>query len=164
MLRYQEVLKKEKEKNGIAKKEAELSRHHHRTVDPDAYLQYLLAKSRIDAETREFYLQEKWRTWKFRMHCSKRSSEDRLCNAIGKMFMPSSVMHYSNWSTSIQLRGCALCLNKSVRQILKRKFVVSDVDEFRTSKICNSCMGELRRYKKRGGRLSHSWLFCLACL
>lgn len=163
LLRYREVLEKEKEKNGIVQKEAELSRHCHKTVDPSAYFQYLLTKSRIDAETREFYLQEKWRSWRFRIFCNKRSSEDRLCNTISKTFGSASIIHYGNWSTSTQLRGCAPTPNKTMRLILQRKFHVHDVDEFRTSKICSTCMEELRRYKKRGGRLSYSRLFCLTC-
>ena len=114
-------------------------------------------------QKREFYQQRKWRSWRFLIFCNKRSSEDRLCNAIGKAFGSSSILHYGNWSSSIQLKSCALTLNKHMRPILHRRFQIHEVDEFRTSKICSTCMGELRRYKKREGRMSHSRLFCQTC-
>ncbi len=51
-----------------------------------------------------------------------------------------------------------------MRLLLKRrKFSLQDVDEFRTSKTCSTCLGELKSYRKHGGRLSHSRLFCPTC-
>ncbi len=35
--------------------------------------------------------------------------------------------------------------------------------QFRTSKTFNSCMGEMKRYRKRNGKLSHARLYCDAC-
>ena len=113
-------------------------------------MRYLLAKSRIDTKTREFYLEEKWRSWRFQIYCSGRRSEDRLCNTIGKIFGPSCTIHYGNWSSSTQQIGCAAPTpNKSTRLILQSG---------RTTKICNSCVA--KRYRKRG---AHSRLFCPTC-
>ncbi len=44
-----------------------------------------------------------------------------------------------------------------------RCFHVDEVDEFRTLKTCNLCMGELKRYRKRLGGLSYSRLYCESC-
>ena len=35
---------------------------------------------------------------------------------------------------------------------MKKRFAVTDVDEFRTSKTCKECMGELMSYLKRNGK------------
>lgn len=44
--------------------------------------------------------------------------------------------------------------------LLKRRgFVLHSMDEFRTSKMCNACFGELTGYRKKGG----SRLFCSTC-
>ncbi len=60
-----------------------------------------------------------------------------------------------------RLRPFPQCRNAPPAQ--EEKVLTQDVDEFRTSKTCNACLGELRRYRKRGGRLSHSRLFCPTC-
>lgn len=163
LTRYRVVIEREKRKAGITEKEAELSTLSHRTVDPEEYFKFLSMKSKVDEETRAFYLQERWRSWKFRIYSNRRSSEDRLANRLGNTFGWSSMFYYGDWSSSCQQKGCTPTPNAGMRLLLRKKFLLKDVSEFRTSKVCNVCMGELKRYKKVGGRLSYSRLFCNTC-
>ena len=48
-------------------------------------------------------------------------------------------------------------------RILRKWFRVIMVDEYRTSKICNKCRGELNSYRKRDGKQSYSRLCCTKC-
>ncbi len=45
----------------------------------------------------------------------------------------------------------------------RKRFSVTDVDEYRTSRTCNMCMGALSTYLKRDGRRSYSRLCCSNC-
>lgn len=53
---------------------------------------------------------------------------------------------------------CAISLTMGLRKLVSKKFRVISVNEYGMSKTCNRCMGELSRYKKMDGRLSHSRL------
>ena len=163
LTRYRKVIEREKNKKGISQIEAKLSRLCFRTVNWETYKEYLLTKRDVDAETVPFYLQERWRAWKFRLYCKRRSSEDRLIEKLKKTFGPDCKLYYGDWSSKYQQRGCTPMPNKGLRLKLKKRFILQEVDEFRTSKICNGCLGELRRYTKRGGQLSYSRLFCPTC-
>lgn len=49
---------------------------------------------------RSFYLQEKWRSWKFRIYCHhRRRSKDGICNS--DQFGPPRVLHYRDWSRKL---------------------------------------------------------------
>lgn len=163
LARYREIMDREKRKASIHLKEAALSKLKHNTVDPEAYFAYLLAKSRVDDETRAFYLQEKWRSWKFRMYCRRKGSEDSLLNQMEGIFGPSCTLFYGDWSSATQQKGCDPGPNVGMRLLLRKRFPLKEVSEFKTSKVCNTCMAELTRYRKRGGRLSYSRLFCPTC-
>ena len=104
--KYRQVLEREKQTHGISEAEIPLSKHSHRTVHSESYLQYLLIKKRVNSETNSFYPLEKWRNWKFRIYCNKKSSEDRLCNRIGNTFGHNCEPFYGDWSRKTKMRGC----------------------------------------------------------
>ena len=86
-----------------------------------------------------------------------------MFNRLEKTFGPDCKLYYGGWSSKCQQKGCTPVPNTGLRLKLKKRFVLQDVDEFRTSKICNGCFEELRKYTKKGGRLSYSRLFCPTC-
>ena len=163
MKRYREVLNLEKGRHGISEVEAELSKHNHRTVDPSKYREYLVAKSKADKLTESFYRQEKWRNWKFRIHCHRRSSEDKFCNRMAETYGRDCTVYFGDWSASTQQKGCAPSPTVGIRRLLSKRFKVINVDEFRTSRICNACQGDLKKYRNKKGRLSYSRLHCPWC-
>ena len=134
----------------------------HKTVNWEAYHEYLITKREVDILTNPFYLQERWRAWKFRLYCKCRSSENRFFNRLEKTFGPDCKLYYGDWSSSFQQKGCTPVPNKGIRLRSRRGLT----HKFRTSKTYNGCLMELRRYAKRGGggqRLSYSRLFCPMC-
>jgi transposase len=49
-----------------------------------------------------------------------------------------------------------------MRQAIEKKFDIVLVDEFRTSKLCSCCHGELENYKIKNKKL-HRLLICRSC-
>ncbi len=161
--RYKLVLKLEKEKSGIAQLEALLSKQDSRSRDPDRYLQYLLAAKTMEERMNSFYRQEKWRGWKFRIYCNKKSSEYKLLNRIADRYGSDCSIYFGNWSRKTQMKGCHPTLNLGLKRLISKRFRVTEVDKFRTSKTCNQCMGEQKSYRKKNGRLSRARLYCDTC-
>lgn len=159
LTRYKKVLAKEKRKDGIEAAEAALSLHSHRMSDFSGYLAYLAAKAKTDAATGEFYRQEKWRGWKFRMFCRRRSSKARFLNRVEATYGADCTVYYGDWSRTDQMKGCDPSPGTK-KLFLKRFPNVVDMDKHKTSVTCNGCRGRLERYKKRNGCPSHS---CASC-
>ena len=61
------------------------------------------------------------------------------------------------------MKGCTPSPVMGMKKLLSKRFMVKDVDEFRTSKTCNRCEGELSSYWKIDGTRSHSRLCCTNC-
>ena len=51
---------------------------------------------------------------------------------------------FGNWSRKTQMRGYQPTPNAHLKNLLSKRFKVVEVDEFRTPKTCNSCMGTLK--------------------
>ena len=154
-------LKRKREK--ITATEATLSHQLSRSNDSLEYKGYLLAMAACEDKLNAFYRQERWRGWKFRLYCRRRSSQDRLLNRISNTYGPDCHIYYGNWSRHSQMKGCAPTPNIMLKRILSVRFKVVEVDEYRTSKMCNSCKGALKSYRKKNGRQSFSRLVCKSC-
>ncbi len=87
---------REKKKSEISKLEADLSKFDRQTVDPAEYKAYLVQKQRTDKLTSFFY---KWRGWKLRNFCYRRSSKDKLVNRIRNMYGPLCKVYFGDWSS-----------------------------------------------------------------
>ncbi len=73
------------------------------------------------------------------------------------------VLHFGDWSRKEQMKNCAPSLGVGMKKVLQKNFDVTEVDEFKTSKMCNLCFGEMSGYVKRDGRRSYSRLCCWNC-
>ena len=98
-----------------------------RMNDPGKYLEYLLEKAHVDALTRDFYREEKWRSWKFRLFCNRKSSEDRFLDRVERFYGRDCTLYYGDWLRSNQMRGCAPSPTVGMRKILSKKFGIIDV-------------------------------------
>ncbi len=157
VLQVQDHSQQRKGQSGIDAIESRLSVHTWKTNDPSKYLAYPLEKAQVDELTRKFYTQEKWRGWKFRMFCSRKSSEDRFLNRIADRYGKDCRVYHGD------CRGCNPSPTVGVRHLVSKRFAVVDIDEFRTSVTCNVCKSKLSRYTNRRGRLLHSRLCCSTC-
>ena len=61
------------------------------------------------------------------------------------------------------MSGCDPSPVVGLRKAMRKRFSVEDVDEHKTSKMCNRCMSELSSYAKKNGRSSYSRLCCTSC-
>ena len=163
LVRYRKTLLKEKRAVGVEAVETELSKFSHKTSNPVNYMHYLKAKADADALTGEFYCHKKWRGWKFRIFCKRKSSEKRMINRVEEKFGSNCTIFYGDWSKKDQMKGCDPSPVVGVRKLLSKKFRVVEVDEYKTSVTCNICLERLLAYKKRDGKMSHSRLCCKNC-
>lgn len=134
------MLEAEKTKHGVLLAEETLSKHNSRSNDSLEYAAYLCATRHVEREMRTFYLQGKWRVWRFRIFCKRRSSEHRLLDRIARHYGEGCKIHNGNWSRNTQMKGCTPTPNMGMKRLLSQRFRVVEVDEFKT---CNSCMGSL---------------------
>ncbi len=158
------VLEKEKaETDGLLQAERDMSKQSRKNNRRGRFLAYLAEKKLHDKWTSRFFLEEKWRGWKFRLYCNKKKSEDLFLNRVEEKYGKDCVLHDGDWSRKDQMKGCAPSLGVGMTKVLQKKFVVTEVDEFKTSKTCNLSFGEMSGYVKRDGRRSYSRLCCWNC-
>ncbi len=82
---------------------------------------------------------------------------------VEEMYKGDCILHYGDWSRKDQMKGCAPSLGVGMKRMLSKRFEVREEDEYKTSKTCNLCLGEMKRYKKRDGKQSYSRLCCENC-
>lgn len=160
LTRYRKVLQKEKRAAGIEEMDAKLSLHSRYTNDHAEFSAYLYALREHDENTREFYSQDRWRGWRFRIYCNRKKSEDLFLAKTARTYGASCCIHYGDWSRRDQMKGCDPSPTVGLRKLISRRFEVREVDEFRTSKTCNLCMKPLCSYRKKDNKLSYSRLCC----
>lgn len=121
-----------------------------------------MAKSRVDAETRSFYLEEKWRSWRFRIYYRRKGSEDKLLNRMEETFGPSGVLFCGDWLSNKQQKGCTPSPNVGMRLLLKKKVLVARgwwIQDLRVQHVYEWP----KKFRKRNGRPSYSKLSCPTC-
>ena len=162
--RYTHVLLVEKSKvPAVIEAHVALSLHRRKTNDLKEFEKYLEAKSLYDKRTAFFYKQDRWRGWKFRIYSNRKRSEQTFCNRVAETYGEDCTLFYGDWSRRDQMGGCTPSPVVGIKKLLSKRFIVKDVDEFRTSKTCNRCEGELSTYYKLDGRRSRSRLCCTNC-
>ncbi len=97
--RHLRVLEKEKaETDGPLQTERDLSKHSRKTNRHGRFLAYLAEKKLHDEWTSSFYLEKKWRGWKFRLYCNRKKSEDMFLNRVVEKYGKDCVLHFGDWS------------------------------------------------------------------
>lgn len=127
--------------------------------DPEGFTLYLKAKREADLKTQFFYCQRKWKAWRFRIHCRRKSSQACYLNSVEEYYREDCVLYYGDWSTKDQMKGCDPSTTRGMKKMLLRRFQLEEVDKYLTSKTCNRCQGKLKRYR-RDGKLSYTKLMC----
>ncbi len=118
---------------GLLEAEQALSGHSRKTNNADEFIAYLKAKKEHDERPSSFYQQAKWRGWKLRLFCHRRRSEDSFCNRVASTYGEECTLYYGNWFRINQMKGCSPSLVIGMRKILAKRFLVKEVDEFKTS-------------------------------
>jgi hypothetical protein len=153
--RSRQILLAEKKKNDVI----QLSSFNKRTLDIDKFEKYLIAKQSYTTTLTEFYENQLFRKLKLRRFCRTKSSEDTMLNEIEKKFGKNLLLGLGDWSvnSSYQMKGCMPTPNKGIAKLLKKRFEVISIDEYKTSKLYNRDLSkELTNVKVKRGKKSKS--------
>lgn len=157
--RSNQILLAEKKKNDIIQVETKLSSFNKRTLDVVKFEKYLHAKQSYTTTLTEFYENPLFRKLKLRRFCRTKSSEDTMLNEIEKKFGKNLLLGLGDWSvnSSYQIKGCMPTPNKRITKLLKKRFEVISIDEYKTSKLYNRDLSkELTNMKVKRGKKSKS--------
>ena len=154
------VLGIEKRRSGIIEKETVLSSYNGKTSKLEKFKTYLVEKTRLNSETKEFYQREVWRKMKFRGYSYGKKSVDVFLNKIKETFGDNLLIGYGNWSRDTQMKHFMPTMSKGLRKLIHRKYDTVTVNECMTSKMCCDCKSELENYKDEKGRKLHRLLVC----
>ena len=157
--RCNKITLREKIKNKIIE-ETKLSSYNCKSVDYKEFKEYIKEKTILNDKVKDFYQKElfrkmKWRTWVY-----GRKSEDNFLNHIEDTFGDKDdiLLCYGDWSNNKQMKYIIPTKGVSLRRIIRKKFDVVLINEFRTSKLFSKCHNELLNYKH-----IHRLLVCQGC-
>ena len=154
------VLGIEKRRSCIIEKETVLSSYNRKTSNLEKFKSYLVEKTRLNNETKEFYQREVWRKMKFRSYSYGKKSVDVFLNKIKETFGDNLLIGYGNWSRDTQMKHFMPTMNKGLRKLIHRKYDTITVNECLTSKTCCMCMSQLENHRDEKGRKIHRLLVC----
>ena len=123
------VLGIEKRRGGIIEKETVLSSYNGKTSNYSKFKSYLVEKTRLNNETKEFYQRDIWRKMKFRSYSYGKKSIDVFLNKIKETFGENILIGYGNWSRDTQMKHFMPTMNKGLRKLIHRKYDTITVNE-----------------------------------
>ena len=156
--RCSKITLREKVKHKIIEEETKLSSGNCKTIDYEKFKEYIIGKTQLNDKVKDFYEKELFRKMKWRTHIYKRKSEDNFLNNIEKTFGNDLLLCYGNWSNTKQMKYIMPTKGVGLRRIINKKFDVALIDEFKTSKLCSKCNGELENFRN-----IHRLLVCSKC-
>jgi len=161
--RNQRILLTEKQKRNIIERETELSDSNSKTVDVDAFKEYVRAKNKLNAELCDFYGLALHRKMKWRQFVYTQRSEDKFLGRMRQLFGDDALVAYGNWSRTTQMRHFVPTKGVGMRRLISRHFETVSINEFRTSKLCCNCSKELSHVKIEQGESKKKLFRCLVC-
>ena len=90
-------------------------------------------------------------------------SEDKFLNRMASTFGPDAVIAYGDWSRSSQMRHFVPTKGVGMRKLIAKRFCTVSVNEFRTSKLCCNCFGQLQHLRVESDANKKKVFRCLIC-
>ena len=117
--------------------ETELSSLNCKTTDYDKFKKFIEKKTETNKKIKSFYERVLFRKMNWRTQIYQRKSEDVFMNKIEETYgkRENILLCYGNWSNKKQMRYIMPTKGVGMRRLLEKKFPVSLIDEFKTSKI-----------------------------
>ena len=162
--RNQRILLQEKKRNNIIEKETELSLQNSKSVNVELFKRYLVEKSKLNEEVKEFYQREVWRKMGFRQYSYGKKSIDTFLNKIKETFGENLLIGYGNWSRSTQMKHIMPTMNKGLRKLIHKKYDTITINECYTSQKCCDCFGDLEYYRNKQMKKEFRLLVCSNCV
>ena len=139
----------------------------------ETFFGYVIERDNSE-EMRAYYSQRIFRKLKYNSYVGKITSEARFVEQIKKKYNGVRTLLYGNWSRSTQMKYTSPVPGKGFRKMLSRHFNIVLVDEYLTSKRCNTCTSYTGKFKhvlhprkfkvdetgKRKTKLLHGLLRC----
>lgn len=126
--------------------ETRISMFNSKSLRLENFSNYLL--SRFSGQTRlyDFYQDIVFQKRKFKSYQGRQKSEQQLIKNIEQKFGPRDqiALAIGNWSRKSQMRGCAPSPVVGITILLRKHFQVQIVDEYKTTKTCSKCGGEMK--------------------
>ena len=167
--------KKEKQINETNKtiKEIEttLSKYNHKTCNLEKFKEYIINKLSVNNKLYDYYEDGRYRKYQWFRYINTQRSERRMINKFKERYgAPGEVIiGIGDWSNDKPMKNKEPTKGKSIRRLFKRSgYELYLVDEYKTSKICNSCEKETENFLyredprewKKSKKLIHSLLRC----
>ena len=134
-----------------------------KTVDVDAFKEYVRAKNTLNAELCDFYGLVVHRKMKWRKFVYTQRSEDRFLGRMRHLYGDDALVAYGDWSRTTQMRHFVPTKGVGMRRLISRHFETVSINEFRTSKLCCNCAKELSHVKIEQEESKKKLFRCLVC-
>lgn len=137
----------------IKELETELSEYNSKTSNYSKFVKYLVKKNEINNMLFNYYEQELFRKFKLNRFINTQKSESKMIKNFENKFgdNENTVFVIGDYDRGDRIiKGCEPTILKRSRQLFKNAgYPVYLVNEFRTSKLCNGCHGELEKFMVR---------------
>ena len=143
------VLLQEKNRSpSVLEAELELSKQTYKTIDYDRFKACIHLRDRLSSVMMDFYQRELFRKMNWRVWLRQRQFEDRFLNHVERTYGSAQelLICCGNWGIPYQMKHLYPSQGIGMRKLLRRRFSVVLVDEFRSSKLCNQCHHELHEH------------------
>jgi len=145
------IILQEKKKNNIIDKETKLSNFKSNTLISREYKNFIINKTILNNEVKEFYQKSLFRKLAFRRFIRTKQSEVKLLNEIENTYLTKEevkqgkrlVILHGDYSRTSQMKGCISTPNIAIKKLLLSRFDILEINEFNTSKLYNKTLKEM---------------------
>jgi hypothetical protein len=132
--------------------ESELTKYNSKTCHFNEFMKYLKIKNKINRCLFKQYQEKIYRKLKWNRFINTQKSESKMLNNFEKAYpnTESTIVIIGDYDKgSNHMKGKEPCITKKLRKILRKRYRVYLINEFRTSKLCNKCHCEVENFLKR---------------
>jgi len=159
----------------IIEHETELSKLNRKTLNINAFKEYISAKSLLNHKVYSFYQRYIFRKLKLNAYINKKKHEQKIINRFKKIFgsQEDIIIAFGDWEQKQHMKYKEPTKGKSIRKLFRENgYRVYLVDEYRTSCMCSKCCeGKCEKFitrenpkpYKKGNILVHGALICKKC-
>jgi hypothetical protein len=144
------------ENQTIKEIETELSVLNSKTCNYEKFKNYCIEKNKVNYKLYSHYEKRLFRKFKLNRFTNTQKSELKMVNNFSKKFgSPENTIYISgdHDKGSFHMKGIEPVISKKFRRIFRNAgYKTFLVNEFRTSKLCNCCNGELEHFLERASQ------------
>jgi hypothetical protein len=159
----------------IIQHETELSKLNRKTLNINAFKEYISAKSLLNHKVYPFYQRFIFRKLKLNAYINKKKHEQKMINNFKKVFgsQEDVIIAFGDWEQKQHMKYKEPTKGKGIRKLFgENGYKVYLVDEYRTSCMCSKCCeGKCEKFiirknpkpYKKANILVHGALICKKC-